>query len=237
MPAETTRAVEHPTEASHWQSAFRELVHGFLVLRDLFSYSLPGAAFLAIGLRSTLPGVKQLVAEIKGTPAWAVMLLGLFASYLAGHFLLAAYYLLPNVGQALQLRHLWARLSRRDAKELTHPLSTRELIYRRQFPELFVELDRHRIIVDMRRGLALALVLGVIVFHWWPNGWSTDWIERLVVTAGVVLWISALSGDLRGRKVRADTMQAALEVAEGISADVESLAGREAVNASPAPRP
>jgi hypothetical protein len=209
----TTEGVEHSAERSPWQGAFRELVQGFLVLRDLFSYALPGAAFLVIGLRSTLPGVRQLVAELKGTPAWAVMLLGLFASYLAGHFLLAAYYLLPNVGQVLRLRRLWARLSHRAAKELTYAMSVKELIYRRQFPELFVELDRHRIIVDMRRGLSLALVLGVIVFHWWPNGWFGGLTECLLVAAGVVLWISALSGALRGGKVTADTIEAACEVA------------------------
>jgi hypothetical protein len=38
---------EAPTEStareSPWQGGVRELVRGFLVLRDLFSYALPGA--------------------------------------------------------------------------------------------------------------------------------------------------------------------------------------------------
>src|SRR5947199_5373811 len=68
---------EAAKEESPWQGAFRELVRGFFVLRDLFSYALPGAAFLGISLWSRQPGSSQLIAEIKGSPAWAVMLLGL----------------------------------------------------------------------------------------------------------------------------------------------------------------
>jgi hypothetical protein len=196
-----------------WQGAFRELVRGFFVLRDLFSYALPGAAFLAIGLWSRQPGPSQLITKIEGSPAWAVMLLGLFASYLIGHCLLAAFYLVHNVGQILQwLRLLWTKLTRREVKDSIHRLSVEEAMYRRRAPELFVELDRHRIISNLRRGLALALVLGVIVFRWWPDHWWDGSIERLLVAGGVVIWISVLSGALRGRQITADTLQAAREV-------------------------
>jgi hypothetical protein len=199
-------------EESPWQGAFRELVRGFFVLRDLFSYALPGAAFLGIGLWSRQPGPSQLIAEIKGSPAWTVMLLGLFASYLTGHFLLAAFHLLPNIGQILRLRPLWAKLTRRQVKNSIHRLSAQELMYRRRVPDLFAELDRYRIISDLRRGLALALVLGVIVFRWWPDHWWDGAIERLLVASGVVIWISVLSGALRGRELSADTLEAAREV-------------------------
>jgi len=204
---------EDAAKETPWQGAFRELVRGFFVLRDLFSYALPGAAFLVIGLWSRQPGTSQLITVIQGSPAWAVVLLGLFASYLIGHCLLAAFYLLHNVGQILELlRLLSAKLTHREMKDSIDRLSVEEAIYRRRVPELFVELDRHRIISNLRRGLALALVLGVIVFRWWPDHWWDGSLERLLVAGGVVIWISVLSGVLRGRQINADTLQAAREV-------------------------
>jgi len=200
MSSASEAGTEGAAKESPWQGAFRDLMRGFFVLRDLFSYALPGATFLGIGLWSRQSGPSQLITEVKEGPAWSVMLLGLFASYLTGHFLLAAFHLLPNIGQILKV------------KDSTHRLSAEELMYRRRAPELFDELDRYRIISDLRRGLALALVLGVIVFRWWPDNWWDGSIERLLVAGGVVIWISVLSGAVRGRQLSADTLQAAREL-------------------------
>ncbi len=211
-PASEAGTDDAPKETP-WQGAFRELVRGFFVLRDLFSYALPGAAFLGIGLWSRQPGPSQLITAIERSPGWAVILVGLFASYLIGHCLLAAFYLLHNLGQIWQLLGLlWPKLAPRGVKDSINRLSVEEAIYRRRVPELFVELDRHRIISNLRRGLALALVLGVIVFRWWPDHWWDGSIERLLIAGGVVIWISVWSGVLRGRQITADTLQAAREV-------------------------
>ena len=213
MDSASEAGAEDEAEETPWQGAFRELVRGFFVLRDLFSYALPGAAFLGIGLWSRQPGPSQLTTGVERSPAWAVILLGLFASYLIGHCLLAAFYLLHNVRQILQLlRLLWTKPSRREVKDSINRRSVEEAMYRRRVPELFLELDRHRIISNLRRGLAMALVLGVIVFRWWPDHWWNGSIERLLIAGGVVIWISVWSGVLRGRQITAETLQAAREV-------------------------
>jgi hypothetical protein len=197
---------------SPWEGGVRELVRGFLALRDLFSYALPGAVFVAIGLWSRAPEASQLITEIRRTPAWAVMLLGLFASYLTGQFLLAAYYLPLILASWLGLTKLWERFFHRKPKDPIYRLSSDELRYRRLVPELFVELDRNRIIVDMRRSLALALVLGVIIFRWWPGHWWDGSFERLLLASGVVIWINVLKSPQWGNMIRAFTLQAAREV-------------------------
>jgi hypothetical protein len=212
MELASEAARDGPARESAWEGGFRELVRGFLVLRDLFSYTLPGAAFLAIGLSSRSLAANRLLSEIRGGPAWAVILLGFLAGYLAGHILITSYYLPSNMAQIPRLQHLWTKITGREVKAPAYRLSVEELKYRQRVPSLFVELDRFWIISDMRRCLVMALAFGVMVFRWWPDHWGDGMIECLLVVGGSVLYISILSSRVWGRKLTELTLQAASEV-------------------------
>jgi hypothetical protein len=148
------------SDASSWPGFLSELSKGFLILRDVFGYSLPGAVFLGVGLlcrRFSLHDLQYYIFNPYHPPAWLAAILGLGACYAIGHVMAALAYL-PY-----------------DFKHSPTEVSDKLILARGQHPELLIELDRQSTMTMMRGSTGVALLLGS-VFFWWlsktpPLGW------------------------------------------------------------------
>src|SRR6266705_303138 len=82
------------SEESSWTKLLADLVRGFVLLRDVFGYVLPGGFFLMIGAQS---GHLSSLVDLSKVPGgeshpWLFFVLLLVISYLLGHFLVATFY-------------------------------------------------------------------------------------------------------------------------------------------------
>jgi hypothetical protein len=137
--------------ANSWPGFLSELSKGFLILRDVFGYALPGAVFLGVGLvcrRFSLGDLQYYVFKPYHPPAWLAVALGIGACYVIGHVMAAIAYFPYNFGK--------------ENIETTKKL----ILARGQHPELLIELDRQSTMTMMRGASGVALLVGMICFWW-----------------------------------------------------------------------
>jgi hypothetical protein len=156
-------------KSSSWPGFLSELTKGFLILRDVFGYALPGAVFLGVGVicrRFSLHDLKYYVFEPYHPPAWLAAIAGLGACYAVGHVMAAIVYFPYNFG--------------------THAgdVSPALILARGEHPELLIELDRQSTMTMMRGSTGAALLLGSILFWWLPK---TPPLGLMLSGAGILL--------------------------------------------------
>ena len=140
-----------------WQ-LLSNLVSGFLLLRDVFGYVIPGAVLLVI-VAHTHQGTQH--PTVPDTP-WFFFLLLLLAAYVIGQILVAIGYML--FGAIGRVRPRGA-----SANEATAAKQDADLqYYRYLYPAMFNERDRRATINVLRIGLAVALLVGAWVLPGWP---------------------------------------------------------------------
>jgi hypothetical protein len=225
--------IPEASSSSSWAELLADLVRGFILLRDLFGYVLPGALFLMIGAQS---GHLSAFGDLSKFPiaeshTWLLALVLLLISYLLGHFILATFYFIPDVshlidravrkGTGLIQRVAHKMLTRDNRGKTQHqePLAVEEkpndvetskfLRFRTEFPDIFIEYDRQSILALLRRGLAASLFLGLLVFY----RLYTHPL-RVMVVAGAIMLINSLSGYFHIEELKMRTLKAAEEAAE-----------------------
>ena len=155
--------------ANSWPGFLSELSKGFLILRDVFGYALPGAVFLGVGLicrRFSLRDLQYYIFNPYNPPAWLALFLGIGACYVVGHVMAAIAYFPYNFGK--------------EDVEATKKL----VLARGQHPELLIELDRQSTMTMMRGASGVALLAGSICF-WWLC--KTPSLGLMLSLAGILL--------------------------------------------------
>lgn len=214
--------------SASWGDLLRDLVRGFILLRDLFGYILPGAFFLLIGSQlgtlssfwnlSVIPGVES--------HPWLVVFLLLLISYLVGIFLIAASYFPFDVVTLIEIaREKWkfSRLNEEERKkrkkedeEKLQKIAKKEarlFRYRKQFPDIFIEQDRQSILALLRRGLAASVILGLLVFRYSPRH-----PLRVLAAAAALMLFNAVSGYFYIKRLKDMTGRVAEAAADDASA-------------------
>ncbi len=154
--------------ADSWPGFLAELSKGFLILRDVFGYALPGAVFLSVGLlcrRFSLRDLQYYLLEPFKLPAWLALFAGLGICYAVGHVMAALAYMRYNFGNVTEV-------------------SVKLIQTRGQHPELLIELDRQSTMTMMRGSTGVALLLGSILFWWLPRTPPLGW---MLSGAGILL--------------------------------------------------
>lgn len=196
-------------EESSWTKLLGELVRGFVLLRDVFGYVLPGAFFLMIGAQSGHLSSLVDVSKIPGGEShpWLLVLLLLVISYFVGHFLAVTYYFVPDVTShtrrgVLKLKNAQPEVNREKDK-------SDFLRYHKEFPDIFIEYDRQAVMGLMRSGLAAALVLGLLVFYYWYMH-----PLRLLAAAAMIMLVNSFTGYLHMNDLKELTLKAAQDTAK-----------------------
>jgi hypothetical protein len=159
---------ESDDQSSSWPGFLSELSKGFLILRDVFGYALPGAIFLGVGLlcrRFSLGDLQYYILRPYHPPAWLIAVVGLGACYAIGHVMAAIAYFPYNFKKQTDV-----------PSEL--------ILARGEHPELLIELDRQSTMTMMRGSTGVALVLGSICFWWFARTPSLGW---MLAGAGALL--------------------------------------------------
>lgn len=188
-------------EKSSWTDLLADLIRGFILLRDVFGYMLPGAVFLFIGVYSGhLRGAQEICKGIGlGSSPWMIGLLLAIACYVCGQFLAAAVYFLPDLVGVFKSRGADPTTKGAGSKE-----ASELLYYRTRFPDVFIELDRRSIIALLRTGLAGALIVGLAVFYW-----LYAYPKVLLAVGGVVMVFNSYTAGRHIGDMRATTLLAA----------------------------
>jgi hypothetical protein len=156
-------------DANSWPEFLSELSKGFLILRDVFGYALPGAVFIGVGLicrRFSLRDLQYYVLNPYHPPTWLAAILGLGVCYVIGHVMAAIAYFPYNFGK--------------DDIDISKKL----ILARGQHPELLIELDRQSIMTMMRGASGVALIVGSICF-WWLS--KTPSLGFMLCASGILL--------------------------------------------------
>lgn len=225
MP-ETQPMPEQPSPS--WGDLLRDLVRSFILLRDLFGYVLPGAFFLLIGAQiGTLSsfGNLNVIPGIESHP-WLVVSLLLLISYVVGIFLVAASYLPFDVVTLIKMACEKWKLSRlseeekkkrkkEDEEKLQKIAKEKASLfrYRKQFPDIFIEQDRQSILALLRRGLAASVILGLLVFRYFPTH-----PLRVLAAAAALMLFNAVSGYFHIKRLKDMTGRVAEAAADDASA-------------------
>jgi hypothetical protein len=175
----------------------------------VFGYILTGVTFLLIGIHSGhIPRFGEF-CKICGPDLtkWMAGLLLLIVSYVAGHFVVATTFFIPDVVRLIGKRLIKKGIGKeedRRALDANNQEASDLLRYRRQYPDIFIELDRRSILALLRTGLAGSVIVGLAVFYWLYPYWRT-----LMVLAGVVMLFNAYGGNRHVREMRRVTLKAA----------------------------
>ena len=195
-------------EESSWTKLLSDLIRGFVLLRDIFGYVLPGGFFLMIGAQSGHLSALVDVSKLPGGEShpWLFSLLLLVISYVVGHFLAVTFHFVPDVINLTKRGVL--KLGKAQSKVNRQQDKSDFLRYRKEFPEIFIEYDRQSIVALLRKGLAAALILGLAVFYYWYMH-----PLRLMAGAAVVMLTNTLSGYLHVKELKELTLKAAQDAA------------------------
>lgn len=201
---------EESSPSSSWSDLLVQLIRGFVLLRDIFGYLLPGAVFLLTG---SLLGQLSMFGRLSdfpgaGSHAWLLAIVLLVVSYVAGQFVVATSYLIGDVSRVLTgaWRTLTGRKRRPNEEEVQDKADFLRL--HKEFPEIYVEYDRQSIIALLRRGLAASVLFGILVFdylHTHP--------VRVIAAAGGIMLFNVLSGRFYIKGLERDTLKAARDAA------------------------
>jgi hypothetical protein len=179
-----------------WPGFLSELSKSFLILRDVFGYALPGAVFLSIGVlcrRFSLHDVQYYLLDPYHLPAWLAALLGLGTCYAVGHVLNAIAFLRWDFPEKPSKAHRsQGSVPPAALEQCSTEVPTRLIDIRGRRPELLTELERQSTMTQFRGSAAVAMVLGSLLFYWFPTpplGW-------LLALAGVfqfaIFYLSAM---------------------------------------------
>ena len=196
-------------EESSWTRLLADLVRGFILLRDLFGYVLPGAFFLLIGAQSGHLSSFADLSKIPGAEShpWMAVFLLLLLSYVLGHFLVVTFYFIPDVIDLIKMVVRKWRRKEADANKAKH--KSDYLRYHEEYPDIFIEYDRQSIIALLRQGLAASLLLGLLVFY---RLYSHP--LRVMAAAGVIMLINTYFGGRHIKELKKLTLKAAEDAAK-----------------------
>ncbi|MBZ5696571.1 MAG: hypothetical protein LAN36_14575 [Acidobacteriia bacterium] len=152
-------------EGTSWTDLLAYLIRSFILLRDVFGYALSGGVFLLIGIYSGHVHLQEDVFSIAGAypPKWAIAIIVIALCYVSGHFVIAAVYSVPDAYGLIKKRFSTNSKEEKEEKQLQEASDL--LVYRKEYPDIFIELDRRAIIALLRRGLAGSLVVGLAIFY------------------------------------------------------------------------
>jgi hypothetical protein len=145
---------------SSWPGFVDQLNRTFLLVRDVFGYTLPGGVFFAVGLISgkvPLGKVSGLFAPYH-PPGWAIFILAVGACYIMGHILITVAYLPTDLLKLFYLKN--TEKLRRIPTEVTWEMLT----IRADHPTFFIDLDRRETMAMLVGGTSLALLMGQLCF-------------------------------------------------------------------------
>lgn len=205
--AESQSSPEEASSSSSWADLLVHLIRGFVLLRDIFGYLLPGVLFLLIG--SAMGQLSMFGEPLKSAGAnlspWFLVLALLVICYLVGQFVVATSYLVEDVPRLLA--KAWYKLSGKAPK--TNDQEKQDaadfLRLHKQLPGIYVEYDRQSIIALLRRGLAASVVLAIIVFYYLHR-----YPTPVIAGAGAIMLFNAISGHFYIKdKLKPDTLAAA----------------------------
>ncbi len=206
---------EESESGGGWAGVVNELIKTFLIIRDVFGYALPGAAFLGIGLFSDKIQASAIASRVGSfpVPVWlgAIILLGV--CYLVGLILASAAYLFSDVAKWViwmlyraELAneghnglHSASRWFRENPTEVSNDL----LALRENHPKLLATLDRRETGMLSIGSLCVALLGGFVVFHC-PG--LDLWTALLI--GGILLLIDFITAFSRLRRLRTETLLA-----------------------------
>jgi hypothetical protein len=191
-------------EESSWSRLLADLVRGFVLLRDVFGYVLPGGFFLMIGAQS---GHLSSLVDLSKAPGgeshpWLFFILLLVISYLLGHFLVATFYFTPDILSLV--KRVFLKLKNKQLEGSQQISKSDFLRYHKEFPGIFIEYDRQSILALLRQGLAAGLVLGILVFYYWYMH-----PLRVMAAGAAIMLVNTLSGYLHVKDLRRITLKAA----------------------------
>jgi hypothetical protein len=184
------------------------LVSGFLLLRDVFGYLLPGALFLGLAsvyARHACPNewLWYLTKHDAVAPFWFFAILMLVLSYVTGQVLVAIGYTGAGAVESL------VRRIKKNEKAPTRVPSPEELYLRYLYPAIFTEVDRRGTINILRIGVGVSLMAGSGFLY--PESEFAFWCALLV---GVFMMYNWRTGVSHVGDVAENTMEAAALAAQ-----------------------
>jgi hypothetical protein len=201
-------------KAGGWSELLIELIRGFILLRDVIGYAMPGAVFLGLVILAD----SNLLATLKSAyqiSAWVTVPLAVIACYAVGNILAAVAYGLLDMGKWVSRRIQGKKKSSAVAEMRS---MSRTLLVRMRYPELLTELER-RSTVNMFRGAAGVGLLGAAAVYFKQTPfWA-------LVAGGIMLLISFLLTAPRHLKI--------MQLATVRAAELADQAKREERNETP----
>jgi hypothetical protein len=190
--------------SASWADVVKELMDSFLLLRDIFGYALPGAAFLAIGVlsgRLQLAELQNLLGGYK-PPAWAVTGVGIAACYTIGHMLAAIAYL------PIDLKKTWLQWTKPELLPAQPTeINATDLYLQHYYPDLFQSMVRRETMTLLTFSLCAALFFGWLVF------WRLHpTFGQIVFWGAVLLIIDNVTGMSHLRRVRRASQEAGARI-------------------------
>lgn len=204
---ESAPKTERSQSSSSWSDLLLQLIRSFVLLRDIFGYLLPGAAFLLIGSvlgQLSMFGRLSWLGNEESHP-WLFALVLAVISYVVGQFVVTTSYLPGDIPRTVA--EVWYKLSgkRPETNEEEAQDEADFLRLQAEFPEIYVEYDTQSIIALLRRGLAASVVLATLVFYYLHAH-----PVPVIAGAGAIMLFNALSGHFYLRTVlKPKTLRAA----------------------------
>jgi hypothetical protein len=150
-------------------SLLGSLISNFLLLRDLFGYTIPGAVLLGSFYYFERPDLSRLPQTIHQS-VWIKIVIFVTAAYVVGHVLAAIGYTLYDCKDWLAKRRAASKMpvthlghkkveeekERREEKRKSEIIDS--LYFRYLYPSMFIEADRRETLTILRVTLSIALI-------------------------------------------------------------------------------
>jgi hypothetical protein len=173
-------------KAGGWSGLLIELVRGFILLRDVIGYAMPGVVFLGLVVLADRNNRLTALKNAYQFSAWGTVALAIIACYTVGNVLAAVAYGLLDLGKWISHRVRGEKKKKKGSAVAEMKNTARILLVRIRYPELLTELER-RSIVNMFRGAAGVGLLGGAAFYFKQTP-----LWMLLVAGGLMLLISFL---------------------------------------------